>query len=234
MTTNGARLAHLAPSLAAAGLSRVNVSCDSLRRDRFLSITRRDALDRVMEGIAAAVAAGLQPVKVNCVLVRGRNDDEIDDFARFGRERHVTVRFIEFMPLDADEAWSRRDVLPGDEVVATIGALFPLVPVGDHRGSAPARRYRYLDGRGEIGVISSVTDSFCTTCDRVRLTTDGKFRSCLFAHSETDLRTLLRAGSSDDDLAAAIEAEVGTKWAGHSVGQVSFLRPSRSMSQIGG
>jgi cyclic pyranopterin phosphate synthase len=233
LTTNGATLRLLAGDLRAAGLRRINVSLDSLRLETFFAITRRHALDQVLDGIDAAIEAGLSPVKVNCVLIRGVNDDEIVDFAAFGRERGVTMRFIEFMPLDADEGWTPGTVVPGAEVVAAIAAVHPLEPV-EVRGSAPAERFRYVDGRGEIGVIASVTQSFCGSCDRVRLTAEGMFRNCLFAVKETDLRAILRAGGSDDDLAAAIAADVGRKWAGHSIGQVNFIRPDRSMSQIGG
>jgi cyclic pyranopterin phosphate synthase len=233
LTTNGATLRLLAADLRAAGLRRINISLDSLRPATFLAVTRRDALSQVLEGIDAAIEAGLSPVKVNCVLIRGVNDDEIVDFARFGRERGVTIRFIEFMPLDADDGWAPGNVVPAAEVVAAIDAVYPLDPV-DGRGSAPAERFRYRDGGGEIGVIASVTQSFCGACDRVRLTADGMFRNCLFAVRETDLRSVLRGGGSDDDLAAAIVADVGNKWAGHSIGQVTFVRPDRSMSQIGG
>ncbi len=233
LTTNGATLGLLAGDLRAAGLRRVNISLDSLRPDTFFEVTRRRALGQVLDGIDAAVEAGFSPVKVNCVLVRGVNDDEIVDFAAFGRERGVTIRFIEFMPLDADDGWSPDGVVPGAEVVAAIDAVYPLEPV-EQRGSAPAERFRYCDGRGEVGVISSVTESFCGSCDRVRLTAEGMFRNCLFAIKETDLRSVLRSGGSDDDVAAAITADVGDKWAGHSIGQVTFLRPDRSMSQIGG
>jgi cyclic pyranopterin phosphate synthase len=233
LTTNGATLRLLAGDLRAAGLRRINISLDSLRPETFVAITRRHAMDQVIDGIDAAVDAGFAPVKVNCVLMRGVNDGEIVDFARFGRERGVTVRFIEFMPLDAEEGWAPPTVVPGAEVVAAISSVYPLEPVAV-RGSAPAERFRYLDGRGEIGVIASVTQSFCGSCDRVRLTAEGMFRNCLFAVKETDLRGILRAGGSDDDVAAAIAADVGTKWAGHSIGQVTFIRPDRSMSQIGG
>ena len=233
MTTNGATLRLLAGDLRAAGLRRINISLDSLRPETFFAITRRHALDQVLDGIDAAVDAGFSPVKVNCVLIRGVNDDEIVDFARFGRERGVTIRFIEFMPLDAEEGWAPGTVVPGAEVVDTVAAVYPLAPV-DARGSAPAERFRYLDGAGEIGVIASVTQSFCGSCDRVRLTAEGMFRNCLFSVKETDLRAILRSGGSDDDVAGAIAADVGTKWAGHSIGRVDFIRPDRSMSQIGG
>jgi cyclic pyranopterin phosphate synthase len=233
LTTNGATLRLLAEDLRAAGLRRINVSLDSLQPATFFAVTRRHALDQVLDGIDAALKAGLAPLKVNCVLMRGVNEGEIVDFATFGRERGVTVRFIEFMPLDADDGWSPGSVVPAADVVAAISAVYPLEPV-DIRGSAPAERFRYRDGRGEIGVIASVTQSFCGSCDRVRITADGMFRNCLFAVRETDLRSILRSGGSDDDLAAAIAADVGTKWAGHSIGRVNFLRPDRSMSQIGG
>jgi cyclic pyranopterin phosphate synthase len=232
MTTNGATLRLLADDLARAGLRRVNISCDSLRRERFAEITRRDALPQVLDGIDAAVEAGLGPVKVNCVLMRDVNADEILDFAVFGRERGVGVRFIEFMPLDADGVWGADVVVPAAEVVERISAVFPLEPVA--RGVAPATRYRYLDGGGEVGVIASVTQPFCGSCDRVRLTADGQFRNCLFAVAETDLRATLRGGADDAELAAAIAANVAGKWAGHSIGRVNFIRPARTMSQIGG
>ena len=236
MTTNGSSLDHQAAALVQAGLNRINISLDSLRPDRFASITSRDALDRVLSGIDAALDAGLDPVKVNCVIVRGVNDDEVLDFAAFGRDRGVEIRFIEWMPLDGGEQWSRDQVVPAGEIVSTIASAWPLLEADGRAAdpSSPAESYRYADGRGRIGVIASVTQSFCGSCDRIRLTSDGQLRNCLFAVRETDLRTLMRAGGGDDELAAAIEAEVGRKWAGHSIGQVHFIRPSRSMSQIGG
>jgi cyclic pyranopterin phosphate synthase len=233
MTTNGASLPLLAADLRRAGLRRVNISLDTLQRERFAEMTKRDRLPAVLDGIDAALAAGFDPVKVNAVVLRGVNDDELVDLAAFGREKGVVVRFIEVMPLDAQRSWSGHRVVPADEVVARIGAVFPLEPVAE-RGAQPAERWRYVDGGGEIGVVASVTKSFCSTCDRVRLTADGMFRNCLFALRETDLRPLLRGGCSDDELAAAIEAEVGRKWAGHSIGQVTFIQPPRAMSQIGG
>jgi cyclic pyranopterin phosphate synthase len=210
----------------------VNVSIDSLRRSRITDLTRRDVLDKVLEGIDAALDAGMSPVKLNAVVVRGVNDDEVVDLAAFGRERGVHVRYIEYMPLDADGTWKADQVVPAAEIVAAIGARWPLEPVV--RGHEPAQRWRYVDGAGEIGVIPSVTDAFCSSCDRVRLTADGQLRSCLFAVEETDLRAPLRAGASDDDLAALITATVAAKWAGHGISEVSFSRPRRSMSQIGG
>ena len=232
LTTNGATLAAMADDLAAAGLRRINISIDSLRPERFAALTRRDELVRVLEGIDAAVAAGLDPVKLNVVMIRGVNDDEAVDFARFGRERGVTVRFIEFMPLDAGEGWSSGQVVSQAEIVEAIGAVFPLVPV--ERGSQPAERFRYADGEGEIGVIPSVTEPFCGSCDRIRLTADGQVRNCLFAVDELDVRAVLRSGGSDDDVSALLQRAVAAKWAGHAIGQVHFIRPRRSMSQIGG
>jgi cyclic pyranopterin phosphate synthase len=236
MTTNGATLGHQAGELAAAGLRRVNISCDSLRRDRFAAITGRDSLEQVLRGVDAAVSAGLDPVKVNSVLVRGVNDDEVIDFAAFGREQGVEVRFIEWMPLDGGGEWAADRVVPASEVIAQIDSVFPLLtedgrPAGD---ASPAESYRYADGMGRIGVIASVTRPFCGSCDRIRLTAEGQLRNCLFAVRETDLRAIMRSGGSDDDLERAIESEVGRKWAGHAIGRVEFIRPARSMSQIGG
>jgi cyclic pyranopterin phosphate synthase len=232
MTTNGVKLPELAADLRAAGLQRLNVSLDSLQRDRFLALTRRDELGRVLAGIEAAQQAGFDPVKVNVVLVRGVNDDEIVDIAAWARGIGVQPRFIEFMPLDADGTWQADQVVPSDEVVAAVDAVFPMEPVT--HGPEPAARYRYRDGGGELGVIASVTRPFCAACDRIRMTAEGQFRSCLFAVQERDLRAILRSGGDDDALAAAISAEVAGKWAGHSIGRVQFVRPPRSMSRIGG
>jgi cyclic pyranopterin phosphate synthase len=232
MTTNGATLALVAGDLAEAGLGRVNVSLDSLRRERFADFTRRDALPQVLEGIDAALAAGLTPVKVNAVVVRGVNDDEVVALAEYGRERGVSVRFIEFMPLDADGGWRPDQVVPAAEIVGAVHERWPVEAV--ESGHDPAKRWRYVDGAGDVGVIPSVTDAFCSTCDRVRLTADGSLRACLFATEETDLRGPMRAGASDDELAALVESTVASKWAGHGITSVEFRRPRRSMSQIGG
>jgi GTP 3',8-cyclase len=236
MTTNGVKLPEMADDLARAGLRRVNISLDTLQRERFVALTRRDELPRVLAGIDAALEAGLQPIKVNAVVMRGVNDDEVVDLAAFGRERGVELRFIEFMPLDAGGAWTRDQVVSQEEIVERIGAVFPLAPrLRPGAGhEEPAELFDYEDGRGAIGVIPSVTNPFCGNCDRVRVTAEGQFRTCLFAIDEFDLRAILRGGGSDDDLAAEIERAVGTKWAGHSIGQVNFIRPKRSMSQIGG
>ncbi len=233
LTTNGATLRNIATELRDAGLDRINVSLDSLIPERFFAMTRRDELHNVLAGITEAKAAGFDPVKINTVVERGTNDDEIIALAQFGRDNGVEVRFIEFMPLDATNEWERKNVLSQDEIVRTIAAEFPLEPV-PARGAAPADRWRYLDGKGMVGVIPSVTQPFCADCDRVRITSDGQFRTCLFATDEFDIRALLRNGGSDDDIAALITKAVGKKWAGHQINQVNFIRPNRSMSQIGG
>jgi cyclic pyranopterin phosphate synthase len=233
MTTNGATLRNNAEELRSAGLRRINISLDTLHVDRFEQMTRRNELANVLAGIDAAVTAGFSPVKINTVIERGVNDDEIVDLARFGRERGVEVRFIEFMPLDATGHWANDRVVGQDEIVERISEVFPLeqMPV---RGAAPADRWRYLDGAGTVGVIPSVTKPFCGDCDRVRLTAEGQFRTCLFATDEFDLREIMRSGGDDDALAERIIAAVGTKWAGHQINRVDFIRPNRSMSQIGG
>ncbi|MGH9112775.1 MAG: GTP 3',8-cyclase MoaA [Acidimicrobiales bacterium] len=232
LTTNGATLRSMVGDLVGAGLRRVNISLDTLRRDRFIELTRRDEIDHVIDGIDAACEAGLDPVKVNAVVMRGVNDDEILDLAIFGRERGVTVRFIEWMPLDADQRWRSDAVVSQSEIVAAIDAIFPVEEIV--RGHEPAERFAYRDGAGEVGVIPSVTRPFCGSCDRIRLTADGQLRSCLFSVGEFDLRALLRGGASDDEIAEAVQRCVAGKSAGHMIGQVQFVRPRRSMSQIGG
>ena len=233
MTTNGATLRNCAHDLREAGLNRINISLDTLDREKFARMTRRDELDNVLLGIEAAKSAGFDPVKINAVVERGANDDEIVDLARFGRDQGIEVRFIEFMPLDASDEWQRSQVVGQDEIVAQLAEVWPLelVPA---RGAAPADRWRYLDGGGTVGVIPTVTKPFCGDCDRVRLTADGQFRTCLFATDEFDLRDALRNDETDEQIAARIHAAVGTKWAGHQINQVNFVRPTRSMSQIGG
>jgi len=233
ITTNGATFRLVAHELRDAGLDRVNISLDTLRAERFLEMTRRDEMHRVLDGIEAAKEAGFSPVKINAVIQRGVNDDEIVDLARFGRDHDVEMRFIEFMPLDASGHWLTADVVSQDEIVSAISAVFPLEQVPS-RGSAPADRWRYLDGGGMVGVIPTVTKPFCGDCDRVRLTAEGQFRTCLFATNEFDIRSLMRSGGSDDDIAVEIQRAVGTKWAGHQINQVTFVRPVRTMSQIGG
>ena len=233
LTTNGATLRLLADELKSAGLERINISLDTLQSEKFFKITRRDHLANVLDGIDAAIQAGFSPVKINAVIQRGVNDDEILALARFGREKQVEVRFIEFMPLDAQGEWRADSVVGQDEIVAQINQVFPLEQQAA-RGAAPADSWRYLDGGGTVGVIPSVTKPFCGDCDRVRLTAEGQFRTCLFSTTEFDLRAMLRGGASDNAIADEIKRAVGTKWAGHAIGNVTFVRPKRSMSQIGG
>jgi cyclic pyranopterin phosphate synthase len=233
LTTNGYLLDRLAGPLRDAGLDRVTVSCDSLLAHRFAEMTRRDALDRVTAGLRAATAAGFAPIKVNCVVIRGSNDDEVVTFARLARGTGYEVRFIEYMPLDADGTWERSNVLPSSEVFEAISRIFPLSPVRE--GAEPATMFRFLDGApGAVGFISSVTEPFCESCDRLRLTADGRLLACLFALEDTDLRAPLRAGADDEDLERRIRRGVWGKWAGHRINQPDFVRPLRSMSMIGG
>lgn len=232
MTTNGSSLRLLAHDLKKAGLKRLNISIDSLDPKIFHEMTRRDHLTKVLDGIDAALDAGFESVKINIVMMRGINDHEIIDFATFGREKGLQPRFIEFMPLDADGAWTMDKVVPADEIIAKIDKVYPLEPI--KHGPEPAQRFTYLDGKGEIGVIPSVTKPFCGNCDRVRLTAEGQFMTCLFAIDDFDLRSILRSEGTDEELISEIERAVGTKWAGHKIGNVNFIRPSRSMSQIGG
>lgn len=233
LTTNGTALARHAHALARAGLDRVNVSLDSLVRHRFAEMTRRDALDRVLDGIDAARAAGLDPVKVNCVVVAGENDDEVLDFVDFARRTGCEVRFIENMPIGGGDPWSTEAVLPAARLVERVEGHHLLVP--EPRGSEPAATYRFADGSpGRVGVIASVTEPFCGDCDRLRLTSDGQLRTCLFAHDETDLRTPLRSGADAAELAGRIRAAVGDKGPGHAIGRPQFEQPVRVMSRIGG
>ena len=234
LTTNAMMLSPMAQQLAAAGLRRVNVSCDSLRPERFSAIRRRGKLETVLDAMDAAEDAGLSPMKVNVVLLRGRNDDEILDFAAFARETGRVVRFIEYMPLDADGAWERARLVPGREVVERVSAVWPLEAVQQDGDPAPADRYRFADGKGEIGVISTVTEPFCGTCNRLRLTADGSIRNCLFSDAEHPVRDVLRDGGSDEDVAMLLRRAVWGKLPGHGINEPGFLRPRRSMSMIGG
>jgi cyclic pyranopterin phosphate synthase len=233
MTTNGVLLDRLAEPLAAAGMDRVTVSCDSLMRHRFEEMTRRDALDRVLAGIVAAKQAGLVPIKINCVVIGGQNEGEVVEFARWSRETGYAVRFIEYMPLDAQHEWERAKVVPSASVLEAIDAVFPLIQEGpDHE---PATSFRFADGApGGIGVIASVTEPFCESCNRLRVTAEGQVRACLFALDETDLRGPMRAGASDDDLVDLIRGNVWRKWSGHRINHPDFVQPERSMSAIGG
>jgi cyclic pyranopterin phosphate synthase len=233
LTTNGMRLAGMADVLAVAGLRRVNISCDSLRADRFESIRRRGDLNTVLRAMEAAESVGLSPLKVNVVLLRGHNDDEILDFAAFARDTGRIVRFIEFMPLDAEGTWDRSQLVSGHEVLERISAVWPLEP-DDNRGPAPAERFRFADGRGEIGLVSSVSQPFCGNCNRLRLTADGAIRNCLFSDDEHPVRDLLRDGGTDAELALLFRRAVWGKLPGHGINEPGFLRPVRSMSMIGG
>ncbi len=233
LTTNAMLLGALARPLVDAGLARVNISCDSLRPERYASIRRRGNLETVLAAMDVAESAGLGPLKVNVVLMRGVNDDEIVDFAHFARTTGRVVRFIEFMPLDAQGHWGREQLVPGEEVFARINPVWPLEPVGD-AGPAPAERFRFRDGGGEVGLISSVTQPFCGTCNRLRLTADGTIRNCLFSDEERAIRDALRAGGSDEDIAHLLRSGVWAKYPGHAINEPEFLRPTRSMSMIGG
>ena len=234
MTTNGVLLAGKAERLARAGLKRVNVSLDTLHLDRFQDIARVDAFAKVMDGLRAAEEAGLRPIKLNVVVMRGHNDDEVIDFARLAREKGYEVRFIEFMPLDADGSWKPDLVVPSQRIQERIEDLFPLVVQQDDR-PAPSHNYRFADGApGGVGFISSVSQAFCTTCNRIRMTAEGGLRTCLFSLHETNLRDVMRGGASDDTIARLIEAAVWKKEEGHEIGQAGFIKPAKSMSQIGG
>ncbi|MEV7009034.1 GTP 3',8-cyclase MoaA [Streptosporangium sp. NPDC051022] len=235
LTTNGIGLARLAAPLAEAGLYRVNVSLDTLDRETFVALAHRDRLADVLEGLAAADAAGLRPVKVNAVLMRGINDNEAVPLLRYCLERGYELRFIEQMPLDAQHGWRRENMITADEILARLREDFDLT--GDdpvERGSAPAELFLVGGGPARVGVIGSVTRPFCGACDRVRLTADGQVRNCLFATDESDLRTAMRSGAGDDELAERWLAAVRTKKAGHGIDDPSFLQPSRPMSAIGG
>jgi GTP 3',8-cyclase len=241
LTTNGITLERRAAELAVSGLDRINISLDTLDRERFRELTRRDRLADVLAGIAAAAAAGLTPIKINTVLVRDRNVDEVPHLLDWALRQGYQLRFIEHMPLDADHAWDRSTMVTADEALALL-ADYQLVPRG-HRGAAPAEDFEVLSGPGSehwapgpwrVGIIASVTRPFCRDCDRLRLTADGQLRTCLFARHETDLRAPLRAGASDAELAQIIRTAVAGKQAGHGIDAAGFVQPDRSMSAIGG
>lgn len=235
LTTNGHMLAELAEPLKKAGLSRITVSMDAVDPEIFARITRVPrSYDRVLAGIRAAKAAGLAPVKVNCVLMRGWNDDQVERFAEFAREEDVVVRFIEFMPLEEDKVWSRDLVVTLDEIVERLGKVGDIVPLPPNFASETARRYGFADGRGEIGIIAPVSHPFCGHCSRVRLTSDGKIRTCLFSHLDHDLHGIMRRGGTDEDMAAYIKQTVDKKEERHHIGDVGFIKPARAMVQIGG
>ncbi len=235
VTTNGIGLAKVAPALAAAGLDRVNVSLDTLDRERFVTLARRDRLADVLAGLAGAADAGLTPVKVNAVLMRGVNDDEAAALLRWALGEGYHLRFIEQMPLDAQHGWDRATMVTAEEILASLQAEFDLTPAGaDERGSDPAEEWVVDGGPGRVGVIASVTRPFCGSCDRVRLTADGQLRNCLFAREESDLRGAMRAGASDDELGARMRASLLAKLPGHGIDDPGFLQPTRPMSAIGG
>lgn len=233
ITTNGIGLARLAEPLADAGLTRVNVSLDTLRPERFKALTRRDRLADVLAGLDAARAAGLAPIKVNALLMRGVNDDEAVDLVRWAVDAGHELRFIEHMPLDAGHTWRRDEMITGAEILARLGEAFALTPIAG-RGAAPAERWLVDGGPGSVGVIASVTMPFCGACDRLRLTADGQLRNCLFARDESDLRGPLRAGASDEELAEIFVSCLVAKLPGHGINEPGFLQPRRPMSAIGG
>jgi GTP 3',8-cyclase len=236
LTTNGVLLAAQAEALHDAGLRRLNIHLDTLDRARFEQITRRDELHRVLEGIDAAQRLGFGPLKINAVAVKELVEPDIVPLARFGRERGIEIRYIEFMPLDAQNLWDRSKVLLADDIVAMLEAEFgPLDPVPDPDPRAPALEYAYRDGGGKVGFIASVSRPFCLNCNRIRLTADGKLRYCLFAIEETDVKGLLRGGATDDEIARVIRATVHAKWLGHEINQGErFIPPPRPMYAIGG
>jgi GTP 3',8-cyclase len=235
LTTNGHLLAELAAPLKAAGLNRVTVSMDAVDAATFEKITRiPGSFETVLNGVRAARAAGLTPLKINCVLLRGFNDDQLEGFARFAREESVVVRFIEFMPLEEGRLWTPEIVVTLKEIVERIGRLLPLVEMPAREASETARRYTFADGVGEIGIIAPVSQPFCGACSRVRMTSDGKIRTCLFSQVEHDLYGRLRAGADDEELREYIVRTVNEKEARHHIGEAGFLKPSRSMVHIGG
>ncbi|MQA96428.1 MAG: GTP 3',8-cyclase MoaA [Streptosporangiales bacterium] len=235
LTTNAIGLSRLASPLAEAGLDRINVSLDTLRPEVFVKLAHRDRLPDVLAGLEAAVAAGLMPVKINAVLMRGINDDEAPALLRFGMERGYQIRFIEQMPLDAQHGWRRDDMVTADEILGMLSAEFTLeAETSEERGSAPAELFTVDGGPYQVGVIGSVTRPFCGACDRVRLTADGQVRNCLFAREESDLRGAMRDGADDDELVRRWRAAVASKLPGHGIDDPGFLQPARPMSAIGG
>src|SRR5215216_7715093 len=235
LTTNGYYLPDRAQALKDAGLDRVTISLDSLKRDVFKRMTGVDVLDKVLAGIAATKEAQLEPIKINAVIVRGHNEDEVADFAAFAREYNVKMRFIEFMPLDSGHEWSRKDVFSGKEIRERINERFPLVRVDVERGSETSSRYRFADGApGEIGIIAPVTEPFCGACSRIRLTADGQIRTCLFSTIEHSLRDVVRSGASREELADYLRAVVNRKEPRHYINETFFEQPARTMSLIGG
>ena len=235
LTTNAVLLDEQAQQLKDAGLQRLNISLDALDPEVFKRVTRRDSYDKVIEGIAAARAAGFSPIKLNAVSVKGMTEDQIIPFAQLARETDTEVRFIEFMPLDADSQWQRDKVLFAAEIVARIEAEFgPLRPVTSSNPNAPANDFTFADGKGRIGMIASVSQPFCSTCNRFRVTADGKLRNCLFSHEETDVRELLRSDGSDEEIATTMISCIAAKGPGHQINSADFIQPDRPMYSIGG
>ena len=235
ITTNGILLAEQAQELWDAGLRRINVSLDALDPVKFKEITRREGYENVLAGIQAAQRVGFDPVKINAVSVRGMTETEIVPFGKFARETGAEIRFIEFMPLDADNAWERDKVLFAHEIIERLSAeIMPLIPIPDQNPHAPATEFMFQDGVGRIGFIASVSQPFCMSCDRFRITADGKVRNCLFSLEETDIRGLLRGGGSDAEIADAVRASVAAKWEGHQINTAKFIQPDRPMYSIGG
>ena len=235
LTTNGVLLVEKAAALYQAGLRRINVHLDTLDRDRFLQITRRDELDRVLAGIEECRRLGYSPIKINAVAVKNLVEPDIVPLAQFGRERDIEIRYIEFMPLDAQSLWDRNKVLRGDDILAMLKReIGPLEAVADPDPRAPATEYRFTDGIGGVGFIASVSKPFCLNCNRIRLTADGKLRYCLFAIEEMDIRGVLRSGAGDDELERVLRANVQAKWLGHEINTSKFVAPPRPMYSIGG
>jgi len=236
ITTNGILLKQQAAALAEAGLTRINVSLDSLIREKFAQLTRRDQFTRVLEGLEELEKyPSIHPIKVNAVAIKGYSEEEVLDFVHLARRKAYVIRWIEFMPLDADQIWRKEDILTGGELKAIIEAEYgPLVPITSGDPSETARRYTFSDGIGEVGFINPVSEPFCSTCDRIRLTADGQLRTCLFSTEETDLRAVLRSGASDEELIQAIRQAVWNKELKHYIGDKRFKRANRSMSMIGG
>ncbi len=235
LTTNGILLAPMAQALWDAGLRRINVSLDTMDPARFRELTRREGWERVIEGILTAKAVGFDPVKLNAIAIKGVTEDDVVPLARFAREHGLELRFIEYMPLDAGNLWDRAKVLLADEILERLAlGIGPLGPAPDQDPRAPAMDYDYLDGQGRVGLIASVSRPFCGSCNRLRLTADGKLRNCLFALDETDLRPLLRSDASDDALAQALQSSVLGKWEGHEINTARFIKPERLMHSIGG
>jgi len=235
LTTNGLLLASQAEKLYAAGLRRINIHLDTLDRERFIQITRRDEIHRVLEGIEACRRLGYGPIKINVVAVKHLVEADIVPMARFGRERSLEVRYIEFMPLDAQGLWDRDKVLLQEDIMATLAReVAPLVEIPEKDPRTPASEYQYADQQGRVGFIASVSRPFCLSCNRIRITADGKLRYCLFALEETDVKSLLRSGASDEEIASTIRATVHKKWEGHEINTSRFIAPPRPMYAIGG